>query len=140
MVIVGVQGNSVPIMFLLEDDGYAAVSACRLALRFHMIPETIFIDQNIYDPDSSVLSHTIGQTPTPTSTGRTWRLLPGKFSAYGLKVSMQGKSEDLRHMHPSSSSLRTGTFLTDVKVEHSDVDIMLLSDDSDTEPLPSIKD
>ena len=71
MVIVGVEGDAVPIMFPLEDDGYTVVSACRLALRFHMIPETIFIDQNIYDPDSGVLSHTIGQTPTPTSTGRT---------------------------------------------------------------------
>ena len=140
VVIVGVQGDAVPIMFPLEDDGYAAVSICRLALRFHMIPESIFIDQNIYDPDSGVLSHTIGQTPTPTSTRRTWRLLLGKFTAYGLKVSAQGESEDLRHMHPSSSSLRTGTVLKDVKVEHSDVEIMPLSDDSDMEPLPSVKD
>ena len=43
-------------------------------------------------------------------------------------------------MHPSSSSLRTGTLLKDVKVERSDVDITLLSDDSDTEPLPSVKE
>ena len=140
MVIVGVEGDGVPIMFPLEDDGYASVSACRLALRFHMIPKTIFIDQNIYDPNFGVLSHTIRQTPTPTSTGRTWRLLPGKFSAYGLKVSAQGESEDLCQVHPSSLSLQTGTFLKDIKVERSDVDIMLLSDDSDTEPLPSIKD
>ena len=88
MVVISVEGNVVPIMFPVEDDGYADVSACRLALRFHMIPESIYIDQNIYDPASGVLSHTIGQTPTPTSTGRTWRLLPGKFIAYGLKVSV----------------------------------------------------
>ena len=59
MVIISVEGNVVPIMFLVEDDGYADVSACRLALRFHMIPESIYIDQNIYDPESGVLSHTI---------------------------------------------------------------------------------
>ena len=53
---------------------------------------------------------------------------------------MQGESEDLRQVHPSSSSLQTGTFLKDIKVERSDVDIMLLSDDSDMEPLPSVKD
>ena len=140
MVIVGVDGGAVPIMFTVEDDGYANVSACRLALRFHMIPDSIFLDQNIYDPDSGVLSHTIGQTSTPTTTGRTWRLLPGKFSAYGLKVSAQGKSEELRHMQPSSSSLRTATVLKDVKVERNDVDITLLSDDSDTEPLPTVKE
>ena len=72
MVIISVQGDAVPIMFPVEDDGYADVLACRLALRFHMIPESIYIDQNIYDPKSGVLSHTIGQTSTPTTSGRTW--------------------------------------------------------------------
>ena len=59
----------------------------------------------------------------PTSIGRTWRLLPGKFTAYGLKVSAQADSEDLRQMNPSSSSLRTSTVLKDIKVERTDVDI-----------------
>ena len=72
MVIISVEGNVVPIMFPVEDNGYADVSACRLALRFHMIPKSIYIDQNIFDPESGVLSHTIGQTPTPSDTGRTW--------------------------------------------------------------------
>ena len=140
MVIIFVEGDAVPIMFLVEDDGYADVSASRLALRFHMISESIYIDQNIYDPESSVLSHTIGQTPTPTTTGRTWRLLPGKFNAYGLKVSMQADSDDLRHLHPSLSSLHMATIMKDVKVERIDLHITLLSDDSDTEPPPPLKD
>ena len=104
MVIISVQSDAVPIMFPMEDDGYADVLACRLALRFHMIPESIYIDQNIYDPESGVLSHTIGQTSTPTGSGRTWRLLPGKFIAYGLKVPMHANSEHLPDLHPSSSS------------------------------------
>ena len=98
MVVISVKGDAVPIMFPVEDDGYADVSACRLALRFHMIPNNIYIDQNIYDPASGVLFHTIGQTPTQTSAGRTWRLLPGKFTAYGLKVSVQVDSEALCHL------------------------------------------
>ena len=53
---------------------------------------------------------------------------------------MQAKSEDLRHLQPSSSSLWTATILKDVKVERTNVGITLLSDDSDTEPLPSVKD
>ena len=118
-----------PIMFPVEDDGYADVSTCRLALRFHMIPESIYIEQNIYDPKSDVLSHTIGQTSTLNATGRTWRFLPRKFTAYELKVSMHADFEDLRHLHPLSSSLQTATILKDVKV-----------DDSDTEPVPSLKD
>ena len=60
MVMIFVDGDVVPIMFPVDDNGYADVSACRLALRFHMIRESIYIDQNIYDPKSSVLSHTIG--------------------------------------------------------------------------------
>ena len=60
MVTISVEGNAVPIMFPVEDNGYADVSTCRLALRFHMIPESIYIDQNIYDPEPGVLSHTIG--------------------------------------------------------------------------------
>ena len=71
MVIISVEGDAVPIMFPVEDDGYADVSACRLVLRFHMIPESIYIDQNIYNPESCALFHTIGQTPTPSATGRT---------------------------------------------------------------------
>ena len=139
MVIIFVEGDAVPVMFPKEDDGYADVFVCRLALRFHMIPETIYIDQNIYDPNSGVLSHTIGQTPTLTTTGRTRRLLPGKFTAYGLKVSIDIDSEDLCQLHPSPLSLRTATILKDVNVERTDVDITLLSNDSDTAPLPSVK-
>ena len=88
MVIIFVEGDVVPIMFPVQDDGYAQVSSCRLALRFHMLPESIYIDQNIYDRETGVLCHTIGQTPMPTTTRRMWRLLPRKFTAYGLKVSV----------------------------------------------------
>ena len=121
MVVISVEGDAVPIMFPIEDDGYANVSACRLALRFHMILDSIYIDQNIYNPASGVLSHTIGQTPTQTSTGRTWRLLPGKFTAYGLKVSVQVDSEALCHLQPQSSTLRMATILKNVKEERTDV-------------------
>ena len=126
MVIISVEGDVVPIMFLVEDDGYADVFACRLALRFHMILESIYIDQNIYNSESGVLSYSIGQTPTPSDIGRTWRLLPGKFTAYGLKVHVQADSEYRCQFHPSSSSLQTATILKDVKVERTEVHIMLL--------------
>ena len=53
---------------------------------------------------------------------------------------MQANSEDLRHFYPSSSSLQTATILRDIKVERTDPHITLLSDDSDTEPSPSVKD
>ena len=137
MVVISVKGDDVPIMFPVEDDGYADVSSCRLALRFHMIPDSIYIDQNIYDPASGVLSHTISQTPTRTSAGRTWRLLPGKFTAYGLKVSVQVDSEALCHLQPQSSTLRMATILKNVKEERTDVGITLLSDDLDIEAVPS---
>ena len=140
MVIISIEGDVVPIMFLVDNDGYVDVSVSKLALRFHMIPESIYIDQNIYDPESGVLSHTIGQTPTPTTIGRTWRLLPGKFTTYGLKVSVQADFDDLRHLQPSSSSLHTATIMKDVKVERIDLHITLLSDDSDEEPPPPLKD
>ena len=57
MVVISIEGDAVPIMFPIEDDGYAEVSACRLALRFCIIPESIYIDQNIYDttPVSSLI-------------------------------------------------------------------------------------
>ena len=140
MVVISVEGDAVPIMLSVQDDGYAEVSACRLVLRFRMIPESIYIDQNIYDPASGILSHTIGQTPTPTSTGRTWRLLAGKFTAYGLKVSMQVDSDELRNLQPPSTSVRVATVFKNVKVECTDVGITLLSDDSDAEPCPSEKE
>ena len=53
---------------------------------------------------------------------------------------MHADSEDLPHLHPSSSSFQTATALRDVKVERTEVHIMLLSDDFDTEPVPSVKD
>ena len=140
MVIISVQSNVVPIMFPVEVDGYADVFACRLALRFHMIPESIYIDQNIFDPESGVFSHTIGQTPTPTGSGRTWRLLLGKFIAYGLKFPVHADSEHLRDLHPSLSSFQTATILRDVKVERTEVHITLLSDDLDTERRLSLKE
>ena len=140
MVIISVDGDDVPIMFPVDNDGYADVFACRLALRFHMIRESIYIDQNIYNLESGVPSHTIGQTLSPTTTGRTWQLLPRKFTAYGLKVSVQADSEDLCYLYPLSSSLQMATIMKDIKVERTDPHITFLSDESNMEPLPSVKD
>ena len=53
---------------------------------------------------------------------------------------MHADSEDLPHLHPSSSSFQTATILRDVKVEHTEIHITLLSDDSDMEPRPSLKE
>ena len=43
MVMISVDGDAVPIMFPVDDDGYVDVSACRLALRFHMTRESIYM-------------------------------------------------------------------------------------------------
>ena len=50
---------------------------------------------------------------------------------------MQVDSEALCHLQPQSSTLRMATILKNVKEEHTDVGITLLSDDSDTEAVPS---
>ena len=53
---------------------------------------------------------------------------------------MHANSGDLRQLHPLSSSLQTASIVKDVKVERIEVHITLLSDDSDTELVPSLKD
>ena len=53
---------------------------------------------------------------------------------------MHADSADLPQLQPSSLSFQTATVLRDVKVERIEVHIMLLSDDSDTEPQQSLKE
>jgi hypothetical protein len=54
-------GDGVPILFLLGNDGLASVSVVCLGLRFQLNIASLYIDKKVFDSVSGEVSHTIGQ-------------------------------------------------------------------------------
>jgi len=92
------------------------------------------VDEEIYEGDTGLLIHTIGQLRISDGMNRFWHLKAGKYRAYGVSDIDQLESSDLVGLRHSSSS----TFQTPppaIKVELDAFTITLLSDDSDTNSL-----
>ena len=133
MVIVSAIGEDIPLVFPVHDHGVAEVSALRLDLRFHLKPQSIHVDEEIFLSESGLLSHTIGQIPVTIADDVVWNLKQGKYLAYGVRTSDRIYSKDRVTFNRSlSSSFRT-PFPSHVKIEPSIDNITILSSDSDVD-------
>jgi hypothetical protein len=59
MVVVTANGEEIPIVFPVGEGGFPEVSAVRLSLRFQLKLDSIHVDEEIYESESGVLTHTI---------------------------------------------------------------------------------
>ena len=62
-VIIQVDGDGVPISFLLGSDGLASISAIHLGLWFQLNTASLHIDMEVFDSVSGDFSDLIGQIP-----------------------------------------------------------------------------
>ena len=136
MVVVRANGEGVPIIFHVGSDGEADV----LSLRFQLKVDSIHVDEDIYDPQSGYLTHTIGQMPISIGNTTSWKLKPGRYRAYGVAFVGDPSSNGIELLpHTASTSFQTPP-VEYVKVEQLPNKVTVLSSDSDAQsPKPSLQ-
>ena len=133
MVVVTADGEDVPMLFPVDDYGVAEVSAFRLGLRFHLKPQSIHVDEEIFLFELGLLSHIIVHIPVTVGEDVVWNLKQGKYMAYGVCTFDHIPSKDrVTFNRSSSSSFRTPS-PSHVKIEPSVDNVTLLSSDSDAD-------
>jgi len=130
MVVVRENGEGIPIVFLVEEDGFATVSALRLGLRFHLTHGSIHVEEEYFDPNSGILTHTISHVPSSIGDDTKWTLKPGRYRAYGASDVVDTASTRTGTLPWLSSGSFYSPPQTYVKVEGQSTHVVSLNSDS----------
>lgn len=129
MVFIRVDGHEVAVCFPIVEDGLVTVTALTLSLRFQFREDSIFVEEEIVDLDSSKVTHAVGYLCISIDEGKVWLLKAGKYRAYGLSHSLlDASTKVLTPQLTSTASIQT-PILSRVKVEPGLEMIYELSDD-----------
>jgi len=128
--------HGVPILFPIDAHGIASVSDLHLSIRFSLKASTIWVEREIFDPDTGLVVQTLHETSKQTDNGNViWELGPRKYRVYGLPDSQRGVSREiLTSLQSSTSSLSTPPVIS-VKTEP-DLDNVIDLSDSLTKDVP----
>ncbi len=125
-------GFGVPILFPIDVDGFAHVYSLHLSIRFSLQVASIWVEREIYDPLTSLLSLTMRENPILTDNGSSvWKLAAGKYKVYGLPESRPHVSTEIRTPPYSSASTFNTPPAIRVKIEPGIHTVIHLSDSSD---------
>ena len=106
MVEIRAHGIGLPILFPVGADGFASVSSIRLSIRFLMQEPTVAIEEEVVDPLTTGVTHTVSLESERAADGlQIWRLRPGKYRVYGLTESQMAASTEI--ITPRRSSTYT---------------------------------
>jgi hypothetical protein len=132
-------GFGVPILFPIDTNGFAHVSSLHLSIRFSLLDASIWVEREIYDPLTSLLSSTMRENPILADSGSSvWELAAGKYRVYGVPQSRPQVSTEIRTTPYSSASTFTTPPGVRVKIEPGIRTVIHLSDSSDgDEPVHS---
>ena len=77
-------GIGVPIIFSIHAQGIVVVSELHLSIRFSFKAYTIWVERDIFDPDTKLFVHTFHETSKVTDNGNVvWELGAGKYRVCG---------------------------------------------------------
>ena len=71
--------HSVPVLFPLGEDGHAIVTSTTLILRVWFCDVTIFVEEEVCDDQTGLVSHAGRQTRGENDVGSFWLLKPGNI-------------------------------------------------------------
>ena len=132
-------GFGVPILFPIDTSGFARVSSLQFSIRFSLLDSSVWVEREIHDPLTSLLSSTMRENPIPADNGSyVWDLPAGKYRVYGVPQSRPQVSTEIRTPpHSSASTFNTPPGVR-VKIEPGIHTVIHLSDSSDSdEPVHS---
>ena len=133
-------GLGVPLLFLVDAQGFATISSLRLSIRFELQDTSVWIKREVHHPITLLVTHTILEVPSTADDGLAqWRLTPGKYRVYGLTISQMAVPTQLQTPRRSSSCTMPTPSRVRVKVEPTEHPIIDLSESTkdDTLPQPS---
>lgn len=76
-VVIYGDGQAIPITFRVSHDGHCSISAVRLSSLFQLLVGSEYVDEEVCDPESGVVTHTIGHDATTTHEEKSWPLSSG---------------------------------------------------------------
>ena len=93
----------------IDANGFAFVSSFHLSIRFFLQDNTIWVEREINDSATSLLSLTMHEHSRVADNGSSvWELCVGNYMVYGLPYSCTHVSTEIRTPpHSSSSTLNT---------------------------------
>jgi hypothetical protein len=111
-------GIGVPILFPIDAQGIAVVSEIHLSLRFSLKPNTIWVEREIFHPDTGLLVHTFHETSKVSDNGIVvWELAAGKYRVSGWSDSQIRVSTEILTPLRSSIAAFSTPPLRSVKTE-----------------------
>jgi hypothetical protein len=120
-------GIRVPILFPIDAEGTAVVSGLHLSIRFSLKANTIWVEREIFHPDTGLLVQTLHET----SNGNVvWELGAGKYRVYGLPDSQMGVSTEILAPLRSSTAALSTPLVISVKTKPGVDNVIDLSDSS----------
>ena len=84
LAMLRAEHHFVPVFFPSSEDGHAIVTCTTLSLRFQFCNVTIFVNEEVFDNQTGLVSHAIRQTRGENDVGLLWLLKPGKYCVYGV--------------------------------------------------------
>ena len=133
MVEVRANGTDIPICFLVDAARLANISSLHLSVRFNFVQSSLWVERKVFHPMTSMLTYTMLEFSIRSGNSFcAWNLLPGKYRVYGLSESQFAASTELRTPRRSSLCTMTAPCPVGVKVELANVDVIELSESSDS--------
>jgi hypothetical protein len=137
MVELRAHGLGIPILFPIDANGFAFVSSFHLSIRFSMQNSTIWVEREIYDTATSLLSLTMRENHIVADNGSSlWELCTGKYRVYGLPDPSTIIFTEFRTPPHSSASTFNTPPLVKVKIEPGIHTVIHLFDSSDGDEPP----
>ena len=110
-------GLGVPILFSVGEDGLATVTALHISIRFGLQDTSFWVECEVYDLHTSVLSHTVPKVSKHSEDGTIiWTLKPGRYRMYGLTTSQMSNPTQFVTPHQSSTCTLTPHLLSELKL------------------------
>ena len=109
----------------------------RLSIRFKLQDTSIWIEREVHDPVTLLVTHIIPEVPSIADDGLAqWRLTPSKYRVYGLTISQMAVPTQLQTPRRSSSCTMPTPSRVRVKVKHTEHPIIDLSESFEDDALP----
>ena len=111
-------GIGVPILFSIEANGIAVVSGLHLSIRFSLKASTIWVEREIFHPDTGLIVQTFHETSKLVDNCNVvWELGAGKYRVYGLPDFQMGMSSNILAPLRSSTSALSTPLVISVKTD-----------------------
>ena len=118
MVELYANGVGIPLLFPIDENGFASIFSVHLSIMFLLQDNTIWVEHEIHDSATYLLSLTMRENSRVANNGSSvWELCAGKYMVYMLPDSCTHVSREIRTPPHSSSSTLNIPPVVKVKVE-----------------------